>query len=78
MASKISLKIQDQIERIILKILYEEKSIRSLKLLTEGVLEKAMIERITVSEKNIIIIINLMNKNRKILFTQKEGWKIRI
>ncbi len=78
MASKISIKIQDRIERIILKILYEEKSIRSLKLLTEGVLEKAMIERITISEKNIITIINLMNRDKKILFTQREGWKIRI
>jgi len=37
-----------------------------------------MKERITISEKIINIIINQMNKNRKIQFTQKEGWKIRI
>ncbi|HDZ16889.1 hypothetical protein LCGC14_0707780 [marine sediment metagenome] len=78
MASKIPLKLKDQIERIILKILYEEKSVRTLKLLAEGVLERTMIERITISEKIITTIINHMNKNRKIQFTQKEGWKIRI
>ncbi len=54
MTSKIPLKLKDQIERIILKILYEEKSVRTLKLLAEGVLERTLIERITISEKIII------------------------
>lgn len=78
MSSKIPLKFKDQIERFILKILYEEKSVRTLKLLAERVLERAMRERITISEKTINTIINQMNKNGKIQFTQKEGWKIRI
>jgi len=78
MAIKIPANLNDQIERIILKILYEEKSVRTTKTLIEFTLEKAMKERITISEKIINIIINQMNKNRKIQFTQKEGWKIRI
>ncbi len=78
MAAKIPNNLNVQIERIILKILYEEKSVRTTKTLIEFTLEKAMKERITISEKIINIIINQMNKNRKIQFTQKEGWKIRI
>lgn len=78
MATKIPANLNDQIERNILKILYEEKSVRTTKTLIELTLEKAMKERITISEKIISIIINQMNKNRKIQFTQKEGWKIRI
>ena len=78
MAVKIPANLNDQIERIILKILYEEKSVRTTKTLIEFTLEKAMKKRITISEKIINIIINQMNKNRKIQFTQKEGWKIRI
>jgi len=78
MAAKIPINLNVQIERIILKILYEEKSVRTTKVLIEFTLEKAMKERITISEKIINIIINQMNKNRKIQFTQKEGWKIRI
>ena len=78
MTVKIPANLNDQIERIILKILYEEKSVRTTKTLIEFTLEKAMKERITISEKIINKIINQMNKNRKIQFTQKEGWKIRI
>lgn len=74
----VSLKIRDQVERIILKILYREKSVKSLKSLIDKVLELAVKERITVSEKAINEIINQMNKNDKIHFTQKEGWKIKI
>ncbi len=78
MAVKIPANLNNQIERIVLKILYEKKSVRTTKTLIEFTLEKAMKERITISEKIINIIINQMNKNRKIQFTQKEGWKIRI
>ncbi|MFX1495664.1 MAG: hypothetical protein ACFFBZ_15375 [Promethearchaeota archaeon] len=70
--------IQEQIEKIILKILYEDKSVKSLKLLTEKVLEKAVKKRITISEKHINLIIYQMNSIEKIEFTQKDGWKIRI
>jgi len=70
--------IQEQIEKIILKILYDEKSVKSLKMLTEKVLERALKERITISEKPINLIIYQMNSNEKIKFTQKYGWKIRI
>ena len=70
--------IQEQIEKIILKILYDEKSVKSLKMLTEKVLEGAVKERITISEKPINLIIYQMNSNEKIEFTQKYGWKIRI
>lgn len=70
--------IQEQIEKIILKILYDEKSVKSLKMLTEKVLERAVKERITISEKPINLIIYQMNSNEKIEFTQKNGWKIRI
>ncbi|MFX1388536.1 MAG: hypothetical protein ACFE9Z_00565 [Promethearchaeota archaeon] len=74
----IPLNIKDKIERIILKILYEEKFVKSLKILTEKVLEKTNEEKITISEKNINKIIYELNKDEKILFTQTEGWKIRI
>ena len=70
--------IKEQIESFILKILYERKSVKSLKELTERTLEKAAHERITISEKSINLIINQMNKDEKIQFTQKDGWKIRI
>ena len=74
----IPLIVKEQIERIILKILYDEKSVKSLKALTEKVLEKAVKERITISEKTINLIIYQLNSDERIEFTQKEGWKIRI
>jgi len=74
----VPLNIQEQIEKIILKILYDEKSVKSLKMLTEKVLERAVNKRITISEKNINVIIYQMNSIEKIEFTQKDGWKIRI
>lgn len=70
--------IKDKIEKIILKILYEEKSVKTLKILTEKVLERANKERITISEKIINQIIYDLNKEEQIMFTQTEGWKIRI
>ncbi|KKM14930.1 hypothetical protein LCGC14_1701160 [marine sediment metagenome] len=63
---------------IILKILYEERSVTSSKLLKNLVLEKAARQKITISEKSINLIINQMNNTKKIEFTQKEGWKIKI
>ena len=74
----IPLKIKNQIEKIILKILYEERAVETLKLLNDKVLENAAKQKITVSEKVIGLIINQMNKIEKIEFTQKEGWKIKI
>lgn len=74
----IPLNIKEQIERIILKILYDEKSVNSLKILIEKVLEKAIEEKITISEKPINLIIYQLNKDQKIQFTQRDGWKIRI
>ncbi|MCK4780272.1 MAG: hypothetical protein KAT57_08790 [Candidatus Lokiarchaeota archaeon] len=74
----IPLNIKEQIERIILKILYEEKSVKSLKILIEKVLEKTIKEKITISEKPINLIIYQLNKDQKIQFTQRDGWKIRI
>lgn len=71
-------KIKKQIEKIILKILYEEKAVKTLKLLSDKVLENAAKQKITVSEKVINLLINQMNKIEKIEFTQKEGWKIKI
>ena len=60
-----------------MKILFDEKSVKSLKLLTEKVLERINKEKITISEKPIIQIIYQLNKEEKIIFTQKDGWKIR-
>lgn len=74
----VPLKIKEKIERIILKILYDQKSVKSLKELTEKALDRAAKERITISEKPINLIIHQMNKDEKIQFTQKDGWKIRI
>jgi hypothetical protein len=74
----IPLEIKEKIEKIILKILYDEKSVKSLKMLTDKILEKAINERITISEKPIIQIIYQLNKEEKIIFTQKDGWRIRI
>lgn len=74
----VSPNIKDKIEKIILKILYDEKSVKSLKLLTEKVLERAIEEKIIISEKPINTIIYQLNKDRKIEFTQTDGWKIRI
>lgn len=74
----VPLNIKEQIERIILKVLYDEKSVKSLKTLTEKVLERAVKEKVTISEKPIHLIIYQLNKDQKIQFTQKDGWKIRI
>lgn len=58
--------------------MYEEKSVKSLKLLSDKVLERAAAQKITISEKTINLIIHQMNRNDKIEFTQKLGWKIKI
>jgi hypothetical protein len=71
-------KLKKQIEKIILKTLYEERAVKTLKLLSDKVLENAAGQKVTVSEKVINIIINQMNKIEQIEFTQKEGWKIKI
>ncbi|MFX1306345.1 MAG: hypothetical protein ACFFDG_05935 [Promethearchaeota archaeon] len=75
---KIPLSLKEEVERIILKILYDEKSVKSLKLFIEKVLERAMEKKITISEKSISLIIYQMDNDKKIQFTQREGWKIRI
>jgi len=49
-----------------------------MKLLTEKILEQAFKERITISEKPINQIIYQLNKEEKIIFTQRDGWRIRI
>lgn len=77
-ALSIPVKIREQVEKYILKILYKEKSVKSLKVLTDKVLEYAVNDKITVSEKVISLIISQMDKDAKIQFTQKEGWKIKI
>lgn len=74
----ISSKIEKQIEKIILKILYEEKSVKSQKILSDKILERAAIQRITISEKVINLRIHQLNNEEKIEFTQKFGWKIKI
>ena len=74
----VPLDIKEKIERIILRTLYDEKSVKSLKLLIEKVLERANTEKITISEKPINMIIYQLNEEKKIQFTQTEGWKIRI
>ena len=66
------------IEKLVLKILYEKKSVKTLKLLIDKVLQGAVKSRITISEKIINKIIQQMNKDNRIQFTQKEGWKIKI
>lgn len=76
--SSIPPKLKSQIEKIILKVLYEEKSVKSLKILNDKVLENAAKQKITISEKAINLIIKEMNKLNRIDFTQKEGWKIKI
>jgi len=73
---------KDKIEKIIFKVLYQNmiefKSIKSIKILIEKVLEKCIFEKITISEKNIKLIINELKNEKKIQFNQKEGWKIKI
>ena len=69
---------KDKIEKIIFKLLYESKSIKSTKILVEKALEKTLEEKITISEKNIKNIISELKNERKIQFNQKEGWKIQI
>ena len=69
----------DNIERIVLKILYDEKAIKSTNLLIGRVLAITFEEKITISEKNIKLIINKMDQEDKIQFSQsKGGWKIKI
>jgi hypothetical protein len=77
-ALMIPVKIRDQIEKFILKILYEDKAVKSLKVLLDKVLEKGVEEKIVITEKDISLIIHQMDKDDKIQFTQKEGWKIKI
>ena len=76
--SSIPPQIKTQIEKIILKVLYKEKSVKSLKALNDKVLENAAKQKITISEKMINLIIKEMNNLGRIEFTQKEGWKIKI
>jgi hypothetical protein len=66
------------VEKIVLKILYKEKSVKSLKILSDEDLKRAAAQKITISEKAINLIIHQMNTNDKIEFTQKFGWKIKI
>lgn len=77
-ALTIPVKIREYVEKTIFMILYKEKSVKSLKVLIDKVLERAVDEKITVSEKMISLLINQMDKDDKIQFTQKEGWKIKI
>jgi hypothetical protein len=46
--------------------------------LSDKVLERAASQKITISEKTINLIIRQMNTKKKIEFTQKFGWKIKI
>ncbi|TFG22905.1 MAG: hypothetical protein EU532_13970 [Promethearchaeota archaeon] len=70
---------REQIEKIILKILYNENAVKSTNLLIEKVLAITFEEKITISEKNIKHLINRMDKEKKIQFSQaKGGWKIQI
>ena len=69
---------KEKIEKIIFKVLFELKSIKSTKILVEKALEKTLEEKITISEKNIKLIINELKNEKKIQFNQKEGWKIQI
>jgi len=77
-ALTIPVKIREYVEKTIFMILYREKSVKSLKVLIDKVLERAFDGKITVSEKTISLLINQMDKDDKIQFTQKEGWKIKI
>ncbi|MFX0069756.1 MAG: hypothetical protein ACFFAO_01570 [Candidatus Hermodarchaeota archaeon] len=70
--------LKEQIETIILRILYNEKSVKSTTILVDKVLNKTFEEKITVSEKNIKDIINQMDKEDKIQYSQKTGWRIQI
>ena len=76
---EIPAKTVENIERIVLKILYNEKAIKSTNLLVERVLAITFEEKIAISEKNIKLIINKMDQENKIQFSQsKGGWKIKI
>ncbi len=78
MTNPIQSDIREKMENIILKVIYELKSVKSTSLLIEKVLEKSFEKKVTVSEKIIKMIINEMNDDKKIKFNQKEGWKIQI
>jgi len=67
---------KDKIEKIIFKLLYEFKSIKSTNILVEKILEKTLEEKITISEKNIKLIIDELKNEKKIQFNQKDGWKM--
>jgi chorismate mutase len=54
---KIPIELQDRIEKIVSRILYDEKSVKSSRLLMEKVLERVTKERITISDKMINSII---------------------
>ena len=69
---------KDKIEKIIFKVLFEAKSIKSTKILVEKTLESTLQEKITISEKNIKNIILELKNEKKIQFNQKVGWKIQI
>ena len=70
---------RELIEKIILKILYNENAVKSTNLLIEKVLAITFEEKITISEKNIKHLITRMDKEKKIQFSQaKGGWKIQI
>ncbi|MFW9989567.1 MAG: hypothetical protein ACFFC3_13005, partial [Candidatus Odinarchaeota archaeon] len=70
--------IKEKIESLILKILYDKKSVKSLKILAEIVLESAVKEKIILSEKQVNLIIHQLNKEQQIQFSQRDGWKIKI
>lgn len=74
----VPINIKEKIEKLILKILYDKKSVKSLKILTGIVLERAVKEKIIISEKHINLIIHQLNKEQQIQFSQRDGWKIKI
>ena len=74
----IPIKTRDRVESIVLKLLYQEKSVKTQKILIDKILEIAVTEKVTVSEKNVRLIVDQMRKEKKIQFNQKEGWKIQI
>ncbi|MBD3255349.1 MAG: hypothetical protein GF383_09665 [Candidatus Lokiarchaeota archaeon] len=74
----ISVEIQDQLEKFVLQIIFQDKAFKSTKYLIEKVLEKAFEEKVTASERTIKSVIEQMNIDKKIEFSQSQGWKILI
>ncbi|MFO8018252.1 MAG: hypothetical protein R6U96_06420, partial [Promethearchaeia archaeon] len=70
--------VRDYVESTILKILYKEKSVKSKAVMIEKVLEASAEDKKTISEKTVKLVMDQMRKEKKIQFTQKEGWKIQI